>query len=278
MIPFWQPSLREQIKAGVWRGWAVPSACDGVQTMLMDDELRLIQFLADHYFSGKGVIVDAGSFLGGSTLALAQGLRSNLTRRGKQPTRLIHSYDLFQVEDWTRGVYFGAGVETGSSTRAIYDHNIADYADLIEVHEGDITLGVSPSPIEILFIDVAKHWTVSDWIVEHMFARLIPGRSIIIQQDYLYHHWNGWLAVTMEYYADYFEMLCDTEYNSVAFRLKKRFKTGALKPALIASMSMDEVVRLFDLAIARFSGTQADMLTSSKAHLLEMLSEDRRGD
>ena len=39
--------------------------------MLMDDELRLLEFLTEIYWRGKGIIVDAGAFLGGSTTALA---------------------------------------------------------------------------------------------------------------------------------------------------------------------------------------------------------------
>ncbi len=263
----------QQLKDRAWLARPVPAACGDVQTMLIPDELRLLDFLADDYYQQDGVIVDAGCFLGGSTLALANGLTRNLSRRRRPASKLIHSFDLFQVEDWTRGIYFPKDVEAGVGTRAIYDRNIANYAPLIDIHEGDITHSRwSGAPIEILFIDVAKHWTVCDWITENLFPHLIPGKSIVVQQDYLYHYWNGWLHVTMEHYRDNFEILCDTEYNSVAFLYKKRFEPGAIKPALVGSMPIDDKAALMDRAAARFSGQKKEWLQSSKAHFIEMAS------
>jgi len=260
---------------GVWRTRPLPEATSGVPTMLMEDELRLLEYLAEEIYRGDGLIVDAGCFLGGSTLALAGGLRKNLARTSRAETRQIHSFDLFQVEDWTRGVYFPEDTLAGASTRAAFDHNIAPYASLIAVREGDITAtSWSGEPIEILFIDVAKHWTVCDWISANLFPHLIPGRSIVVQQDYLYHHWNGWLHVTMEYYADEFERICDTGSNSVAFRLIKPFAPGRLKERLVTDMPIDQKADLMDRAAARFSGAQADLLRAAKTHFLEMLADD----
>jgi hypothetical protein len=257
---------------GVWRQRSVPEACSGVPTMLMRDELRLLEFLTEEIYRGDGLIVDAGCFLGGSTLALASGLRKNLARQRLPETKQIHSFDLFQVEDWTRGIYFPLATPAGSRTREMFDHNIAPYASLVEIREGDITAtGWSGDPIEILFIDVAKHWSVCDWISANLFPALIPGRSIVVQQDYLYHHWNGWLHVTMEHFADEFERVCDTGSNSVAFRLTKPFPPGRLKTRLVADMPIEQKIVLMDCAADRFTGTQADMLRAAKTHFLEML-------
>lgn len=243
--------------------------------MLMQDELRLLEFLSEDYWRGDGVIIDAGCFLGGSTLALASGLRKNLARCGIAEKPLIHSYDLFRIEDWTRGVYFPESAQAGDSIRADFDRNIAGYAPLVRVREGDITASEPPSrPIEILFVDLAKHWTVCDWITENLFPHLIPDRSIIVQQDYLYHHWTGWLQVTMEYFAEEFEILCDTGSNSVAFLLRKPFAPGRLRPRLVEAMPFSEKAALMDRAASRFPPTQAEVLRSARAHFLGMLAHD----
>jgi hypothetical protein len=264
-----------RVEEGEWRQRALPDACAGVPTMLIPDELRLLEYLTEDCYRGEGAIVDAGCFLGGSTLALASGLRKNLARRHRRETRRIHSFDLFLVEDWTRGIYFPPEVAAGTSTRQIFDRTIAPYAGLVEVHEGDITATRwQGGPIEILFIDVAKLWTTCDWITLNLFPHLIPGRSIVVQQDYLYSEWNGWIHVTMEYFADEFEMLCDTEFNSVAFRLVKPFAPGRIKPNLVAEMPTAEKIDLMDRAGARFTGAQAEMLRTAKAHFLEMLPVD----
>jgi hypothetical protein len=265
----------DPLAEGIWRQRPLPDACSGVPTMLMKDELRLLEFLAEETYRGEGLIVDAGCFLGGSTLALASGLRKNLARRRQPETKRIHSFDLFEVEDWTRGVYFPAATPAGAGIRELYEHNISPYASLVEIHEGDITrTRWSGDPIEILFVDVAKHWTVCDWVTANLFPALAPGRSIVVQQDYLYHHWNGWLHVTMEYFADEFERVCDTGNNSVAFRLVKPFPPGRLRERLVADMPTEQKAALMDRAADRFSGYQADLLRAAKAHFLEMLAND----
>lgn len=262
-----------RLRDGAWRRRSVPLATVGVPTMLIDDELRLLESLTEDYWSDAGLIVDAGCFLGGSTVAMASGLR----KRGFANRRLIHSYDLFEVEDWTRGVYFPQTVSAGDTTRPLFDRNIAPFADLVDVHEGDITLTQwGGEPIEILFVDVAKHWRVCDWITTNFFPHLIPGKSIVVQQDYLFHCFTGWLHITMEYFADYFERVCDTDVNSVAFLLTKPFPESALKPDLIASMSREQHVALLEGAASRFSGKQAELLHQAKAHFLEIFNYEHQ--
>lgn len=271
---FRRPSQAPKALTSEWRKRDVPAHCAGVPTMLMADELRLLHYLADEYYTGEGVIVDAGCFLGGSTLALADGLRRNLERRGIKEEKLIHSYDRFEIEGWTIGSYFPQSARAGESFRPQFDRNTAPYASLIEVHPGDITSHVwQGGPIEILFIDVAKHWTVCDRVTWQFFPHLIPGKSVVIQQDYLYHHWVAWIHVTMEFYSDYFEYVCDTGSNSVAFLNTRRIPEDVLREKTVESLSTAEKIELMDRAAARFTGKQADLLRSAKQHFLEMLGE-----
>ncbi len=262
---------REEL-AGLKDGWLhrpLPAAITSVPTMLVPDELRLLHYLADEYYTGSGAIIDAGSFLGGSTVALADGLRRNLWRRGRPVERLIHSYDRFEVEEWTRGSYFPA--DAGDSFRPLFDRNIEPYETLIEVHAGDaLDVEWSGGPIEILFIDIAKHWRVCDRITWTFFPHLIPGHSIVVQQDYLYHHWVAWLHVTMEYYADYFEYVCDTGVNSVVFRNIRKIPDDVLREHTVESLSIAERIELMDRAIARFDGPQRELMLAAKDHFLEM--------
>src|SRR3712207_5325380 len=120
-----------QVRRGDWRSRPLPDASAGVPTMLMVDELRLLEFLTERYYRRAGLIVDAGCFLGGSTVALASGLRKNLAKKGVAETPLIHSYDLFKVEDWTRGIYFPEDVEPGAGTLELFERNVAEFRPLI---------------------------------------------------------------------------------------------------------------------------------------------------
>jgi len=271
---FRRPSQFLIESANSWRQRDVPVSCANVPTMLMPDELRLLHYLADERYTGEGAIVDAGCFLGGSTLALADGLRRNLRRRGCEEEKLIHSYDRFEIEGWTIGTFFSKSAQAGESFRPLFDRNIAPYASLVEVHAGDICSSRwTGRAIEILFIDVAKHWTVCDWVTWQFFPQLIPGKSVVIQQDYLYHHWVAWLHITMEFYSDYFEYVCDTGVNSVAFLNTKRIPDGVLREKTVESLTTAEKIELMDRAASRFTGRQAELLRSAKQHFLEMLGE-----
>ena len=260
------------VTQGAWSEQTLPAICTNVPTMLVPDELRLLHYLADSYYTGAGAIIDAGCFLGGSTLALADGLRRNLRRRNLNDAPLIHSYDRFMIEEWTLGQFFPGEHKAGETFRPLFDRHTAGYASLINVHDGDILLAPwTGGPIEILFIDIAKSPAVCDWVTWQFFPHLIPGKSIVIQQDYLYHHWVAWLHVTMEFYADYFEYVGDTEVNSVAFLNTRRIPVEVLREHTLESLSTPEKIALMDRAAARFSGAQADMLRAAKQHYLEML-------
>ncbi len=271
---FRRPDSNEQAVIGTdWRQHPVPAACADVPTMLVPDELRLLHHLAEDCYGGIGVIVDGGSFLGGSTIALADGLRRNPRRRRLGEEKVIHSFDRFEVEEWTRGVFFPEATPAGSSFREQFDRNIAPYADLIEVHGGNVCEHEwTGGPVEILFIDFAKHWTVCDWVTWQFFPQLIPGRSLVVQQDYLYHHWVSWLHVTMEFYADYFEYVCDTDVNSVVFLHTKRIPAPVLRRNTVESLTFAEKMELIDRAASRFDGTKRDLILSAKAHFAEMLA------
>src|SRR5258707_497819 len=91
-----------------------PASCGRLRTMLVADESRLLNHLAEDYYSGSGVIVDGGAFLGGSTVALADGLRRNPRRRRLGAEKPIHSFDRFEVEEYAR-VFYPDGVAPGTS-------------------------------------------------------------------------------------------------------------------------------------------------------------------
>jgi SAM-dependent methyltransferase len=271
---FRRPDSNELAVIGTdWRDQPVPAVSASVPTMLVPDELRLLHHLAENCYAGLGVIVDGGSFLGGSTVALADGVLRNPRRRRLGEGKVIHSFDRFEVEDWTRGVFFPESTPAGASFRAQFDSNIAPYADLVEVHACDVLEHEwTAGPIEILFIDMAKHWKVCDWVTWQFFPHLIPGRSIVVQQDYLYHHWVGWLHVTMEFYAGYFEYVCDTEVNSVVFLNTKQIPASVLRRNTVESLSFEEKMSLMDRAADRFVGTKRELILAAKKHFAEMLA------
>ena len=181
-------------------------------TMLSKEELQMLRWVAKNCYTGMGSVLDCGCFLGGSTIALAEGLKQS-----KAPVKKLHSFDLFVAGEYEGKAWAKEGLQEGKSFRALYERNIAPYRDLVEIHEGDITQSTIPEgPIEILFIDCAKTTVVNDFFIK-LFPRLIPRQSIIIQQDYLY-PLLPWFHITMEAFSEYFELLGRTKENSVIYR------------------------------------------------------------
>jgi hypothetical protein len=181
---------------------------------------------------------------------------------GRPANSKVHSYDLFEAEEWTVGNLLPASFVARQSFRSIFEDNIREVAHLVEIHEGDITSQPwTGGPIEILFIDCAKTWTVSDFVTYHFFKSLIPGRSIVVQQDYIWDCWNAWIHITMEYYSDYFRFLTCTCPNSVVFLYER--KIPVFEPRLIGSMNAKTKLELMRRARERFQAPHRDYLERS---------------
>jgi hypothetical protein len=235
-------------------------------TMLSLDERRLLYWLARDYFAGVGAIVDGGSFVGGSTVALGEGLRAN---RQAQPGPRIHAFDRFEVNQFMAKQVFspkGLPYAPADSFRPLFDLQTAAVRDLLEVHAGDLVeLGWPGGPIEILFIDVAKSWALNDVIVDQFFPNLVPGRSVVVQQDLVFSLYP-WLALTMEHLREEFEPVAFVEYGSVVYLCRRPIPEGV--SSALRELSTEQRLELMDRTIDRFSGYPRGLLLLARAVLL----------
>lgn len=229
-------------------------------TMLSGEELLLLRWLAKNCYTGEGSLLDCGCFLGGSTICFAEGLREN-----KVATKKLHSFDLFVAGAFEGKAYAKDSIEEGKSFLPMYERNIAAYKDLVEVHPGDITQsGMPEGDIEILFIDCAKIPTVNDFFITKLFPRLIPGKSIVIQQDYLFQA-LPWIQITMEYFSEYFELLASTEMNSVIYGCIKPIPPKAAIGCVWNILSKPVKHLLMQQAINRWEGYKRQLVIGSYA-------------
>ena len=250
-----------------WRFTTPPTDVLSVTTMLSTSERTLLYWLARNDYTGAGEIVDGGCFVGGSTISLAHGLLDG-GHAGERPR--IHVYDLFTSDPYMIEYYFkplGITCTNGESFRPFFDANTSSVASLLQVNQGDIRqIGWTGEPIEILFIDISKHWSINDVLLTDFFPYLIPGRSVVIQQDFVF-EWCPWLAVTMEYLADHFEYVAFVEHNSTVYRHTRPIPSKMLQVKLY-DLPLQHKVELMDRAIERFSGYARGMLECAKAVLL----------
>jgi len=203
----------EALRAGGWERVALPTEVAEYPTMLTHDERRLLHWLARDVWEGEAAIVDAGCFLGGSTISLITGLRARQTSPSPSaPVPPISTYDLFVAE----GYEFASGyfdrwpeIRAGSRFRHAFDELLGPALEETTVHDGDITAERwDGGPIEILFLDVLKLIGINDHVLPEMLPHLIPGRSVLVQQDYV-HGMLPWIHVTMELLEDALEHVAD---------------------------------------------------------------------
>jgi hypothetical protein len=187
-------------------GLAVPS-------MLKPAESQLYHWLG-RTVGGDGATVDLGSYAGGSAARLLSGLE--LSGHDYH----LHGYDHFRS---SRAFW-----EKFLPDEPVPDHDNADimpiarrhlspWADHVTLHKGEIAeTRWTGGPVEILAVDAAKGAAVADHIAAEFFPALVPGRSVVVQQDYLISV-QPWLCAQMVMLADCFRPLALVARDCVVF-------------------------------------------------------------
>jgi hypothetical protein len=249
-----------------WDEDSLPERLREVPSMLTYGERALLYSLGRELSSGAS-IVDAGCFLGGSTAALALGVSEVLA----EPQPVIHSYDLFLVDHSARTHYSAliGDREIGADLRPVFETVVgADLIGYVEVHAGDLLAQRwGGEPIDVLFVDVAKTWELSDHVAHEFFPALIPGRSVVVQQDYV-HEWLPWVHITMQLLDGCFERVAVVSGSpSVVFRCTRAIKPSDL-PVRLRDLPDARLERLFDAAVAPYDGEDRSILECARAVLL----------
>ncbi len=212
----------------------MPKHVASVPSMMSENERRFLFNIAKDYYRGEGLIVDAGTFLGASTACFANGvaqnpLASEIRARWPQP---IVSLELGRTNQQMLLSFkrhgIGHDLKVGDSFGPLIEAHIDGVRDLVDLRLGDILetgLLDDPAPrnrlpIEIAFLDVLKAPAISEFCLLEYLPRLIPRRSLVIQQDYL----SGdlpFIHVHQEYFASKFEYVGELS-SSAIFRLVHR--------------------------------------------------------
>ena len=271
-----RPGIGAWLRQSPWTPPAVPESVASVPTMISPEERTLLYRLAAEQYDGNGAIIDAGCFLGGSTAAIVDGLRAS----GRNlPTKPVHTYDLFvvgQAEKSGYGQLLGE-IPIGGSTLPRFHELMGDRLERIQVHAGDIREEAwSGEPVSILFVDIAKTWSINDHVNREFFPSLVPHESVLIQQDYV-HEWLPWIHIGMELLEDAFEFIGWAPYASAIFVPTRRITRDEIPSNLREELPDAEKLELFNRAAARFDGPARGIIELAGAILLADMGDPAAG-
>ena len=235
---------------------SVLEATRTVPTMLAEPEQRLYHWLTAEWASGAGAIVELGCFAGGSTARLAEGHRIAGLRSE------IHAFDRFSINQSGKEKHlYPAGVPAfeGEDLLPLAKQLLKPWEKRITLHPGAIEeQSWSGAAIELLIMDASKSSATADRFAEMFYPSLIPGHSLVVQQDYL--HWKlPWIAAQMELMADSFTPVAFAPHHTIVFRcdapvdgeILARGRVCGLSQTQMTTLLRDARKRLRALGVAR---------------------------
>lgn len=219
-----------------------------VPTMLTPAEQRLYFWMAKTWGRADGAIVDLGSFVGGSTARLALGAQSGA---GSQ----VHAFDRFNASEKTKANQLyphGIPEFEGDDILPLSQKLLTRFAPKVTFYKGEIQNTTwNGGPIDVLTMDASKEPRTMDAMAETFFPSLMPGRSFIVQQDFL--HWRQpWVPAQMEMWADHVVPLANVPDDTVVFLVTKAFEPGALQMNRVDSLDDQGIMELVKGARRRY--------------------------
>lgn len=176
------------------------------------DSDKCAYFYFASQLTGGGEIVDIGCFVGGTTVALIEGLNHNPRKIDKK----IKSYGLVttgagDIKQWLMNRYGFDQIEGNDSCYKMFTQDLIELfhtpeLDQFEILESDIYQAKydSDSPIEFLGIDCCRDVRATDHIIRNFFQYLIPDVSIVAHKNYI-DPWHPYVQISMELLQDFFE-------------------------------------------------------------------------
>lgn len=224
--------------------------------MLTDEERGLLTSLVRRTWRGDGAIIDAGSFLGSSLIAEAEGLEPLLRERAPAldafpEGRVLHGFERGHHPAPSnpaaprRHTYGAIEIELGESFVPELEANLGPHRDLVHLHIGDLTaMSWGGSPIEIAFVDVCKTPELNAHVSREFYPALIPGGSTLIHQDFFFDQ-LPWIRVTMGQLADHVTWEGQVGSSSV-YRVHRQVPASLVERDPFLDGTLEECLALHD--------------------------------
>jgi hypothetical protein len=150
--------------------------------MLSDDEKGLYYNIAKSY-TGKGAVIEIGPWLGSGTIQICRGLESS----GCDWRLTV--IDRFRWSKLYEDRYTQVGLSEGEDFKPVFLNNLESFAPRIQCITTELQslrdAFQFDQPIEIIFIDAPKSWSLLWSVLEYLGPRLLGGARVVFQ-DYLH--------------------------------------------------------------------------------------------
>jgi hypothetical protein len=248
---------------------AIPFDIFLTRGMLAHQEVEEYYRIAKEVYTGKGKIVDLGSFCGASAYSFAAGVRDSSLLHTHEKVGCIYCYDLFETSlpgprIWLQNNFFKSRDHSGNATASSYmipEHESFSYLGvfawqlrelmwMIHAYPGDIRLfkWASHHEIEILMIDLAKTAELQCHVFRH-FLPALAVNGILIQQDFhIREHY--YIPVAMEYLSPYFEIVEPNCGGSRIYKLIAPIDSHDLLRVAEYRFNRDEEIKLLEASAA----------------------------
>jgi hypothetical protein len=257
--------------------------------MISKDERRLLYAIGSCYYSGSGVLVDAGAFLGAATCALATGIKDNFRFQSSElPSKVIQCYELglWDSEGFDKYVDKGSDLfQSALSTKRYTDREsfapllrtlLEEYSELVDLRLGDIAkLITADRPVELVFYDCLNTYESDYAVFKALAGNFVPGRTLVIQQDYFY---EGAIDAKLrqEYFSNYFKYLGSVQTTAV-FRYQKAIPSEDISSDPLIGLDYVEKVKLLEGVVTRVEPS-AFNIYAQLAVVALMLREEKYAD
>lgn len=249
-------------------GIDVPKYATEFPSMTTLREKEVLYRLVKACFTGKGLIVDAGLFLGASTNAMGWGVKDSvnaLNQVRKLGNKPIQAYDIalwnsagfdkYLKDPLVKDAVGDYSFKNGDNYDFLLKRLLSHHFDLIDFHIGDIIKKAyvpDGQTVEIAFFDCLKNYE-RDWAAFKAFApSYVPGSTIVIQQDYFFEDALE-NKIRQEFLCQYFECIGVVDTSAI-FRLTRPIPSEYFVSDPLLSLSVDEAIALLEVASRRAEG------------------------
>jgi len=169
-----------------------------IPSMLTQDEMRYYHYITGFY-SGAGVVLEIGSWIGSSTYNIVSGLLNNpaFTAQAAANQQLYVFDDFVWRSSWMNKWLAGTGIQpldNHASFLPLFRRMTHQYADHITatpmklMDAGDNSsvpwFKWKTEPVELCFIDCGRALEMNETWYRELEPYFIPNRTIIVMQDW----------------------------------------------------------------------------------------------